>query len=112
MCRYAMSDYRTHFVCVPCRRSFKHESRSEQRCPDCRSLMVDAGRDLEVPRRGDVAGWRALAVVLNSGLTFHGCGCNGPGYRPRTPAAVRQRVVLAARQGRPAKTVLERLDMG
>jgi hypothetical protein len=111
MCRYAEHHYRSHHVCVGCRVSFKHEGGAISRCPRCTAVMVNAGRDLEVPRRNDTAGWRALAAVLDAGLDFHSCGCGGPGYRPRTPAAVRQRLAVAERTGRPAAEALGRRDL-
>ncbi|GII05251.1 hypothetical protein Pta02_72590 [Planobispora takensis] len=42
--------------------------------------------------------WRALNAVLYAGLDFHSCGCNGPGFRPRTPREVRERLQVAARR--------------
>ncbi|RKS71198.1 hypothetical protein BZB76_5685 [Actinomadura pelletieri DSM 43383] len=91
MCRYGEARYKTHYVCLPCRATFKLDFAPERErpCPHCRLPMIDAGRDLAAPRRTDRAGWRALNVVLNAGLDFHSCGCEGPGFRPRTPAQVR-----------------------
>ncbi|MDT0460933.1 hypothetical protein RM550_35355 [Streptomyces sp. DSM 41527] len=71
-------------------------------CPQCRAELIDAGADLAVPKRRDTAGRRALEAVLRAGLTYHG-GCCGtrPGYRPRTPREVRERLALAGRTGMP-----------
>lgn len=72
MCFYPNT---SHWVCLGCRVSFKHPTgRLWARCPECRGGMTNAGPHLEVPRKADRAGWRVLATVLESGLTFHG-GC-------------------------------------
>ena len=64
-----------------------------------------------MPRRGDEAGWRALDAVLRAGLTFHGGCCGtGPGFRPRTPREVKERLALAERTGMPVKDALAVAD--
>ncbi|MFI9045421.1 hypothetical protein [Streptomyces sp. NPDC053427] len=106
MCFYSSG---THFVCLGCRVAFKRPatSRGPGSCPQCRGELINAGADLEVPRKRDTAGWRALTAVLRSGLTFHGGCCGtGPGYRPRTPREVRERLALAARTGLPVEQAL------
>jgi hypothetical protein len=112
MCRYAGMHYKTHYVCLSCRVTFKHDfdPERERPCPRCRRAMVDAGRDFAAPRRADRAGWRALAAVLNAGLDFHSCGCGGPGFRPRTPAQVRVRLDVAGQTGTPAREALTLRD--
>ncbi|WP_406840662.1 hypothetical protein ACICHK_38875 [Streptomyces sp. AHU1] len=72
--------------------------------------MIDAGFDLAVPRRGDKGAWKALEATLRAGLTFHSCGCDGPGYRPRTAAEVRERRRAAKRLGLPERATLKRYD--
>lgn len=52
--------------------------------------MTDAGRDLCIPRKHDKAGWRVLITLLASGIRFNSCGCDGPGYRPRTVGELRR----------------------
>jgi len=113
MCRYGMASYKHHFVCLACRSSFKRDrvDGREQPCPRCGAAMIDAGYDLAVPRRRDVAGWKALGVVLRAGLTFHSCGCGGPGFRPRTPAQVRARRIAAVRLGVPLREALQRTEV-
>ena len=113
MCRYGMQLYKSRLVCLSCRSSFKKAGGPAEgdRCPRCRALMVNAGRDLAVPRRRDAAGWRTLEAVLRSGLTFHSCGCGGPGYRPRSWAEVRERQLAAERLGIPLRTALSRRDV-
>ena len=112
MCRYGMHSYRSRLVCLECRSAFKKAGGPDDgdRCPRCRAVLVNAGRDLAVPPRRDTAGWRALEAVLRSGLTFHSCGCGGPGYRPRDWAEVRERLTAAERLGIPLRTALARPD--
>ncbi|MFG2531165.1 hypothetical protein [Streptomyces sp. NPDC048516] len=110
MCFYSS---RMHFVCLGCRAAWKKTvtSRGPGRCPQCRAELIDAGADLAVPRRRDTAGWRALEAVLRAGLTFHGGCCGtGPGYRPRTPREVRERLALAGRTGMPLNKALAVAD--
>jgi len=87
MCRYARfgHPYRTHWACVADRRTFK-ATWPAPICPDCRTPMIDMGRDFHAPRRHDLAQWRKLAILVEQGLLFHSCGCTGPGLRPRTLA--------------------------
>ncbi|MEU8684498.1 hypothetical protein [Streptomyces sp. NPDC048611] len=102
-----------HVVCLPCRAAWKKTpgSRGPGYCPQCRGELIDAGADLAVPKRRDAAGWRALEAVLRAGLTFHGGCCGtGPGYRPRSPREVRERLALAGRTSMPVKAALAVVD--
>lgn len=104
MCRYAITTYKVHYVCVPCRRSSKHLwDGADHPCPYCRAPMIFAGHDFAAPRRRDTSGWTAVAAVLTAGLRYEGfetCGCRRePKFRPRTKAQVRERRRLAARSG-------------
>ncbi|WP_228810330.1 hypothetical protein [Nocardia otitidiscaviarum] len=103
---------RTHLVCLRCRVSFKYPTKhGPVPCPHCRADLIDAGSHLAVPRKLDKAGWRTLTAVLDSGLTFHGGCCGtGPGYRPRTPREVRERILLAERTGMPLAAALATAD--
>ncbi|GAB4584245.1 hypothetical protein [Nocardia sp. IFM 10818] len=110
MCIYPNT---THMVCLACRVSFKSPVRrpGSDRCPQCRAELIDAGAHLAVPRKTDKAGWRVLETVLRSGLTFRGGCCGtGPGYRPRTPREVRERMILAERTGMPIDRALALRD--
>jgi hypothetical protein len=111
MCRYAIP-YKPHYVCLACRSSFKQDPLPPRAhpCPRCHAPMINAGFDLAVPRRKDKAAWKALEAVLQSGLTFHSCGCGGPGHRPRTSAEVRTRRLAAQRLDLPEQAVLQRAD--
>ncbi|MFI1396137.1 deoxyxylulose-5-phosphate synthase [Streptomyces sp. NPDC020681] len=110
-----MPPARHHFVCLPCRASFKKEPdyarvRTDL-CPRCGGQLLNAGSALAVPRRRDVSGWRALSAVLNAGLRFRmGC-CSGPGYRPRTLGEVKERLAYAERTGLSPARSLARHDL-
>ncbi|MFI0895546.1 hypothetical protein [Streptomyces sp. NPDC020983] len=118
MCFYAVAHYKTHFVCVRCRVSFKRHwsGEREQHCPNCGRPMACAGHDFAAPRRRDVRGWSVVEVVLRAGLRYEGlsgCGCSKePEYRPRTRAQVRARRAVAAREGAPLAEVLARPEPG
>ncbi|MEU9112739.1 hypothetical protein AB0D04_13280 [Streptomyces sp. NPDC048483] len=106
MCFYSS---RMHFVCLDCRVAYKKTatSRGPGRCPQCRADLINAGAHLAVPKKRDTARWQALEAVLRAGLTFHGGCCGtGPGYRPRTPREVRERLALAERTGMSVKRAL------
>ncbi|MFE4975850.1 hypothetical protein ACFRAR_27565 [Kitasatospora sp. NPDC056651] len=64
-----------------------------------------------MPKRSDTAGWRALTALLNAGVTFHSGCCDGPGWRPRTPREVRERLTAAAGTGVPLKAALTTVDI-
>lgn len=104
-----------HFTCLPCRVAFKHRAdgaatAQPRTCPNCRGDLIDAGNDLEVPKRADDAGWRVLSVLLDAGITFHSSCCDGPGWRPRTMAQVKERLAAAERTGVPVAEALTTSD--
>lgn len=92
MCRYAMTTYKPHYACFNCRKTFKRkfitdikkgrESVFDAKCPDCGGLMADMGLDFESPKKDDLKKWNHLKSLYSVGITFHSCGCNGPGYIP------------------------------
>lgn len=99
-----------HHVCLPCRASFKKRGSLRSRCPRCGGQLIDAGQDLAVPKRSDTAGWRTLTVLLNAGVTFHATCCGGPGWRPRVPREVRERLAAAAGTRVPLAVALTTYD--
>ncbi|MGM9470038.1 deoxyxylulose-5-phosphate synthase [Streptomyces murinus] len=107
-----MSNGRTSYVCLACRISYKQPyDRARQRtCPRCAGPMLHAGSAFAAPRRQDRAAWRTLTVLLNAGVGFHKSCCGGPGYRPRTPREVRERMAYARRSGTPVAEALVRCD--
>lgn len=90
MCRYAEYSYKTHFICIPCRKHWKGGGdgmRMEMHslhCPHCGANGIDMGKDFKAPRRDDERQWRKLALLVERGLLFRSCGCDGPGPRPGT----------------------------
>lgn len=108
-----MGVHRTHYVCLPCRASYKQEYGPERarRCPRCAAGLIHAGSAFAAPRRNDGPAWRALTVLLTAGVGFHKSCCGGPGFRPRTPRAVRERLAHAAATGEPVVRALTRYDL-
>lgn len=82
MCRYGTTEYRSHFVCVPCRQVRKEWQHHTPNCTLCGTAMIDAGRDFHTPRRSDDRQWRKLALLFADGTSFDSCGCSGPGHVP------------------------------
>ena len=89
-----MTTYKPHFACFECRKTFKRrlaidiegttDFTIDAKCPHCKSLMADMGLDFESPRKNDLKSWKHIKDLFTVGVTFHSCGCNGPGYIPRT----------------------------
>lgn len=52
------------------------------RCPQCGGEMHDMGMDFKAPRQDDVKQWKKVEVLYSHGVTFHSCGCSGPGLMP------------------------------
>lgn len=95
MCRYAMTKYKEHCACFNCRVTFKRKllvdigrqdkaPAKEAKCPNCGSVMANMGMDFEAPKKSDVRGWDHIKTLYSLGITFHSCGCTGPGYIPNT----------------------------
>lgn len=90
-------------VCFDCRKMFKRrllldihrdtgfhakESETPAVCPECGKLTADMGLDFKPPRKSDVKAWKHLADLYTAGITFHSCGCSGPGYIPKDKQAL------------------------
>ncbi|MFD0274337.1 hypothetical protein ACFVHB_10565 [Kitasatospora sp. NPDC127111] len=111
MC-FRIIPHQRHHVCLPCRVSVKRRPvPGRSPCPRCQGELIDAGQDLAVPKRRDDAGWRALSAVLAAGVTFHSRCCYGPGWRPRTPREVRERLALVGRSGIPVAEAITTRDL-
>ncbi|MGW4895034.1 hypothetical protein ACWEQL_22600 [Kitasatospora sp. NPDC004240] len=116
MCFYAMTPYKLHYACPPCRVTFKRHPEPGQThtCPRCDRPLLCAGHDFAAPRRHDVNAWSVVAAVLNAGLRYEGrepCGCaREPKFRPRTRAQLRARRIVAARTGTPLARLLGQRD--
>lgn len=98
MCRYAMTPYKDHFACFACQKTFKRrlwvdikkgeKENSPAKCPQCTGSMVSMGKDFESPKQNDDKAWQHLKNLYEVGITFHSCGCTGPGYIPRDKEAL------------------------
>ncbi|WP_239023068.1 hypothetical protein [Flavobacterium endoglycinae] len=56
----------------------------EAKCPECGELMANMGLDFESPKKDDLKKWEHLKSLYSVGITFHSCGCSGPGYIPNS----------------------------
>jgi len=89
-----MTAYKPHYACFNCRKTFKRrlmgdikkgeKSLFEAKCPECRELMANMGLDFESPKKDDLKKWEHLKSLYSVGITFHSCGCSGPGYIPNS----------------------------
>ncbi len=52
------------------------------KCPDCGGLMADMGLDFKAPKKESRKAWEHIHTLYQTGITFHSCGCSGPGYIP------------------------------
>ncbi|HEY1193126.1 hypothetical protein [Flavobacterium sp.] len=93
MCRYGLATYKPHYACFNCRKTFKRrlfrdiktgESGFEAKCPQCGELTADMGLDFESPKKDDLKKWKHIKSLYSVGITFHSCGCSGPGYIPNS----------------------------
>jgi len=89
-----MTSYKPHYASFNCRKTFKRRLMSdikkgeksvfEAKCPECAELMASMGLDFESPKKDDVKKWEHLKSLYSVGITFHSCGCSGPGYIPNS----------------------------
>jgi hypothetical protein len=89
-----MVSYKPHFACFNCRKTFKRRLKRdvkngeepilEAKCPECGELMANMGLDFESPKKDDVKKWEHIKSLYSVGITFHSCGCSGPGYIPNS----------------------------
>jgi len=89
-----MTSYKPHYACFNCRKTFKRrlkgdikkgeESTYEAKCPECGELMANMGLDFESPKKDDIKKWEHIESLYSVGITFHSCGCSGPGYIPNS----------------------------
>lgn len=106
MCRYAGHGwpYRMPYACFNCRISLKQdlmyymdtesEPRSFVKCPNCESEMKMMGHDFQAPRKSNKNQWRKIRLLYEAGITFNSCGCEGPGYRPKTLSEAKNSVKI------------------
>ena len=55
------------------------------RCPECRNVMADLGKDFKAPKKSAVKEWKIVESLFKTGKCFHSCGCDGIGYIPKNP---------------------------
>ncbi len=93
--------YKMPYVCFNCRISLKKDlvyfgdtetRESSVSCPNCDRGMIPMGHDFQAPRRQNKAQWRKVRLLAEAGIKFYSCGCDGPGYRPRTLSEAKQQV--------------------
>ncbi len=94
MCRYSQTNYKPHFACFKCQKTFKRRrlsdfnknavSNLDAKCPQCGDLMADMGLDFASPKKGKTKEWEHLKSLYSVGINFYICGCNGPGYIPNS----------------------------
>ncbi|WP_221420238.1 hypothetical protein [Fulvivirga sp. M361] len=90
-----MTRYKPHYACFNCRKTFKRrllfdiqggicqtDESTPAKCPECGNLMADMGLDFKSPRKSDIKAWNHLSTLYKVGITYHSCGCTGPGYIP------------------------------
>jgi DNA-directed RNA polymerase subunit RPC12/RpoP len=91
MCRYAFHEYRDHYACFDCRKTFKYDAvRDDPKCPQCAKTMVSMGLDFKTPRQNDDRQWRKVKILTQHGYKFGSCGCSGPGERPKRLSEVKE----------------------
>lgn len=56
----------------------------EAQCPQCGQLTANMGLDFASPKTGDIKEWTHIKNLYSVGITFHSCGCSGPGYIPNS----------------------------
>ena len=56
----------------------------EYKCPECGSKMNNIGLDFKAPRKNKIKEWEIIKSMYTLGNSFHSCGCDGPGYIPKT----------------------------
>ncbi len=96
-----MTTYKPHYACFECRKTFKRrlekdiydgfnksKEQNPAKCPECSELMANMGLDFESPKKKDIKSWEHIATLYEVGITFHSCGCSGPGYIPDIPHPV------------------------
>ena len=97
MCRYAIAGpYKNRYACFICCKAFKRRAEhdlprrmqspggqpKQVRCPNCRALMHDMGKDFKAPPKENSKQWKKVELLFLNGVTFHDCGCGGPGPMP------------------------------
>jgi DNA-directed RNA polymerase subunit RPC12/RpoP len=103
MCRYGINSYKPHYACFECRKTFKRRllididgnsahtkvwENQPYKCPECGGMTANMGLDFESPKKTDLKAWNHMKNLYETGITFHSCGCSGPGYIPRDKSSL------------------------
>jgi hypothetical protein len=56
----------------------------EAKCPQCGQFMANMGLDFASPKKDNIKEWSHIKKLYSVGITFHSCGCYGPGYIPNS----------------------------
>ncbi len=56
------------------------------KCPECGGALADMGLDFKSPKKKDLKAWNHIAKLYQVDITFHSCGCTGPGLIPSDTA--------------------------
>ena|SRR5579863_4864924 len=92
-CRYADHNYKRHWACLACRKSFKYEhSARKRKCPECGGHLVAIGLDFKAPRQNNINQWRKVELLHSAGVHFGSSGWSGPGRRPKTLRDLREQI--------------------
>jgi hypothetical protein len=102
MCRYGFYKYKCTYGCFNCQVGFKRRLMSDAmteeemnlmkvdgklvekdfHCPNCRTLMVNLGRDLRLPKKSEDEQWQCIKYLVDNKYNIYSCGCQGIGFVP------------------------------
>jgi hypothetical protein len=54
----------------------------DAKCPQCGEFMANMGLDFASPKKDNIKEWNHIKNLYSVSITFHSCGCTGPGYIP------------------------------
>jgi hypothetical protein len=92
MCRYGFYKYKNTYGCFNCQIGFKRRNlddinsngteAKDFHCPNCRTLMVNLGRDLRLPKNDENEQWQCIKYLVDNRYNIYSCGCQGIGFVP------------------------------
>lgn len=95
-----MHFYKSHYSCFDCRKTFKRKlmwdiqrdtnEKVDAKCPQCGSIMASMGLDFASPKKDNIKQWMHIKSLFDVGITFHSCGCSGPGYIPKSKEKLKE----------------------
>jgi hypothetical protein len=77
-----------------------HEQKesTDAKCPQCGGFMADMGLDFKPPQKEDIKAWKHIQDLYSVDITFHSCGCSGPGYIPKDREQILKRLETAKKR--------------